>query len=132
MKKQIEEIIQKNFTDPNFNVTVLYEKIGYCESRSFEMIYKYFGMNAQQLIESFRLHQALNMLAEGNLVHKIYGKVGYANVRTFRFAFKKRFKLSCCKCREKLLGCDCSIIELEQFYSTLWMREQNETIKNSE
>ncbi|RMD96127.1 MAG: helix-turn-helix domain-containing protein [Calditrichaeota bacterium] len=92
-----------------------------------EQCYSHYGMSLHQLIETVRLEQAVELLAQdGHKIEHVRRQVGYAYTKTFRRAFKNRLQLTPQQLRAQLADCGDCQQEIENILEHLW---QN-TVKN--
>jgi len=96
---RIYHIIKKNRNNSEFNVKWLAKDMDISYSYLYEIVYKFFDMSPQRLIETIRLEQSIYLISEGMKLIKLYRKLGYDNVRTFRQAFQKRLGMNYSNCR---------------------------------
>jgi|GEM_PF-4041454 len=122
------QIITAKYSNPQFNVDALAEKNGTSTSFLYEVVYARFGMTPQELIEAFRLEQAIHLLAaNGEKIGHIRMKAGYAYTKTFRRAFKNRFNLTPQACRDRLAHAQDRQAEIKCLLDVLW---KTDTMKN--
>ena len=90
----IERVILQNISNPNFGVSMLAEIVNTSPSYLREVVYHFFSMSPQKLIESIKLQRALFMISDGASLHIIKKKLGFTNSRTLRRIFNKRLNAS--------------------------------------
>jgi len=98
-RKEIYTIIQENRANTEFTVKCLAKDMNISYSYLYEVVYKIFDMSPQRLIETIRLEEAIHLIARGMKLIKLYKKLGYDNIRTFRQAFYKRLGINYSTCR---------------------------------
>jgi len=89
----IDKILEECFSDPNFCVERMSNKLGISVSYLRELIINHFEIRPQKLIENYRLTKSLELLENDLNEYDIIKQIGYSSTRTFRRAFKNRFKL---------------------------------------
>jgi AraC-like DNA-binding protein len=99
---QIKDIIERNKNNEQFTVNCLANELGISYSYLYETVYKLFDMSPQQLIETIRMEEAVRLVAAGVKLIRIYKRIGYDNLRTFREAFHKRLNTNYSSCRSTL------------------------------
>jgi len=89
---------EKVYQDSNLNLDILSEKLNTTRHNTSQIINEHFDMNFFELINKFRIDEALNLLEEdknGNLnIIDIAYEIGYNNKVTFNKAFKKATALT--------------------------------------
>jgi signal transduction histidine kinase/DNA-binding response OmpR family regulator/ligand-binding sensor domain-containing protein len=92
---ELQDIIEKNLADPEFNVEVLSDKMYLDRSTLYRKIKALTGESAIQFIRSFRLKRAAQLLRDkfGN-VSQVSLEVGFSNTAYFAECFKKQFQQS--------------------------------------
>jgi len=114
-------IILNNYSNPQFNVNNLAEKMGKSTSFLREVVYAAYGMGLHELIETIRLEQAIKLLgANGEIIDLTRIKTGYAYSKTFRAAFKKRLNLTPQECKHKLAQAENKRSQMERLVKALW------------
>lgn len=90
--------VQKVYRDSSLNLETLSEKLNTTRHNTSQIINEHFDMNFFELINKFRIDEAINLLIEdknGNLnIIDIAYEVGYNNKVTFNKAFKKTTSLT--------------------------------------
>jgi AraC-like DNA-binding protein len=124
---KIKEIILQNRANDQFSVNQLAGEMGVSYSYLYEIVQKNFDMSPLQLIETIRLEEAVRLIASGLKQIKIYKRLGYENVRTFREAFSKRLRMNYTSCRSNLDRYEMEEKELEinRYISALWRGRDN-------
>jgi len=88
----------KVYRDSNINLETLSEKLNTTRHNTSQIINEHFDMNFFELINKFRIEEAINLLMEdknGNLnIIDVAYEVGYNNKVTFNKAFKKATSLT--------------------------------------
>lgn len=126
-KSRILDSIEKNIPNYQFSVTRLANEMGISYTYLYEIVNDQFGMSPFQLIETLKMEKAIRMVANGIKMIKIYKKLGYGDIRTFREAFFKRLQMNYSTCRanlEKHTGIR-KETEIEKYISGLWKYGDN-------
>ena len=89
----INNILCDCYSDPNFCVERMADKLEISTSYLREIICLNFEICPQKLIESFRLQKSLDLIEKDLKEYEIVIQIGYSNTRSFRRAFKKRFRI---------------------------------------
>jgi len=91
--KEVRLLIEKNLSDPEFNVELLAKKMYISRSGLYKKIYAFIGETPVEFIRNFRLERAKQLLEAnyGNIT-EIAQEVGFANVAYFTKCFKELFK----------------------------------------
>jgi methylphosphotriester-DNA--protein-cysteine methyltransferase len=115
------QMILENYSNPQFNVNCLAEKLGKSPSFLREVVYAAYGMGVHELIETVRLQQVIELLgANGDLIEQARIKTGYAYSKTFRTAFKKRLNLTPQECKDTLASAEDKPAQIEGLLQALW------------
>jgi len=92
---EIENHIKERCFDKSFNVESLSEELQVSESYLREIININYHCSPHHLIETIRLEKAIRLLADYDMnIYSVCANVGYANLKTFRQAFKRRTGMS--------------------------------------
>jgi AraC-like DNA-binding protein len=94
MWKEVLFEIENDFLHHDFCIKKLIDKYNCCYSELYEHFYSKFNIPPSKYVENKRLDYTLELLANNQTIVIIAKKCGYANSRTFRTAFKKRFNIS--------------------------------------
>jgi AraC-like DNA-binding protein len=116
----IKKIIEENAANYHFTVLHLAREMGISYSYLYEIVYGLFGMSPHRLIETIRLERAIHLIAEGKMLIKIYRKLGYGNIRTFREAFYKRLNMNYSRCRLSFENCNSKDEVIRKHIASLW------------
>ncbi|RIA10738.1 AraC family transcriptional regulator [Flavobacteriaceae bacterium MAR_2010_72] len=89
---------ERIYKDSNLNLDLISEKLNTTRHNTSQIINEQFNMNFFELINKFRIEEALNLLQEDingdlNIIDVAY-EVGYNNKVTFNKAFKKETSLT--------------------------------------
>jgi len=103
VRQLIDSTIRRNYEDENFNVTRLCDYLRTNPATLREIIIRIYGLLPKDLIENMRLQYSLHLLLFDMKIIEIAEKVGYANSRSFRTAFKKRLNIAPSEFR-KMIG----------------------------
>lgn len=121
LAEAVLQIIVDNYSNPQFNVNGLAEKLKKSPSFLREVVYTAYGMGVHELIETVRLEQAIKLLgANGEIIDFTRIKAGYAYSKTFRAAFKKRLNLTPQECKHKLTQAENKRSQMERLVKALW------------
>ncbi len=93
-RQLIDNTIRRNYDDENFNVNRLCEYLHTNPSSLREIVIRNYGLLPKDLIENMRLQYSLHLLLFEMKIIEIAEKVGYANSRSFRTAFKRRLNIA--------------------------------------
>ena len=103
--RNILTIINDNFSDPNFTVYKLAEKLNISISYLYEISMIYLNQRPQKIIEAERLKCSLNLISDNNTnLYFVCKKSGYSNMKTYRNAFIRRLDITPSNLRNKLLS----------------------------
>ena len=120
-KEPILHTIRQHYQDPQFNATALADMLERSLSYLCEQSYTHYGMSLHQLIETVRLEQAVELLAQdGYKIEHVRRKVGYTYSKTFRTVFKKRLGMTPKQCATKIRYADDRESEIAHFVTILW------------
>jgi AraC-like DNA-binding protein len=101
----IDALIEKHYGEISFCVSALAEMLNVSTSYLREVIQAQYNMSPNELIESYRMKKAAELLRDSSLkVQCVHAKVGYANGKTFREAFKKHHGMPPIDFKESLLN----------------------------
>ncbi|MBX7151327.1 helix-turn-helix transcriptional regulator [bacterium] len=91
----IDQIIQKRFHEPDFNVNALAAELGISPQRVYEIVRIFRKTTPQELIESFRMEHGKNELLKNRLRRfEIASECGYVHYSTFLRTFKRKYGMS--------------------------------------
>jgi AraC-like DNA-binding protein len=90
--RELQEMIEKNLDDPEFNVEALSKKLYMNRATLYRKIMALTGETATEFIRSYRLKRAAQLL-KGNFgnVTEVALEVGFSNMAYFTRCFKKKF-----------------------------------------
>ncbi|MEP2935381.1 MAG: helix-turn-helix domain-containing protein [Gilvibacter sp.] len=95
LKQQLLSLLeeQKIYRENNINLDTLAERLGTTRHSTSQIINEHFGMNFFELINNYRIQEAMNILKsdtarEKNIIDVAY-EVGFNNKVTFNKSFKK-------------------------------------------
>ena len=90
---EVREILEKNLSDPEFNVEELARKMLVSRSGLYKKIHALIGETPVEFIRNYRLERARQLLKRhfGNIT-EVSQEVGFANVAYFTKCYKKLFK----------------------------------------
>ncbi|MCU0289001.1 MAG: helix-turn-helix domain-containing protein [Acidobacteria bacterium] len=90
--KEIQNIIEKNLTNPSFGVTQMAKLLYISRSSLFKKIKALTGQSAQFYIRSYRLQRAAQLLKAGSgNVTEVAFEVGFSSAAYFTKCFKEKF-----------------------------------------
>lgn len=93
--KEFREIIEKNFTDPDFNVDKLARKLYMARATLFKKVHALLGETPNQIILSTRLERGAQLLrANYGNVTEVAMAVGFSSSTYFATCFKEKFHQS--------------------------------------
>ena len=93
--QEVENHIRKRHADKLFDVNCLAEELKISESYLREKINMGYNCSLHHLIETIRLERAIILLCnKQKYIYSICLEVGYANLKTFREAFKKCMRMT--------------------------------------
>ena len=125
----ILQTIVDNYSNLQFNVNCLADKVGKSPSFLREVVYTAYGMGVHELIETIRLEQAIKLLGtNGEIIDFTRIKAGYAYSKTFRAAFKKRLHLTPQECKHKLAQAENRRAQMECLVKALWENPDNAAV----
>lgn len=90
--KELQDIIEKNLSDPAFNVEHLHQKLYMSRTSLYKKILALTGETPSQFIRSYRLKRAAQLLRAnfGNVTEVAFA-VGFSNTAYFAKCFKEQF-----------------------------------------
>jgi AraC-like DNA-binding protein len=88
----LQEVIEKNLADPDFNVDLLCKKLYMSGATLYRKIHALSGKSPTQYIRSYRLKRAAQLLKDGfGSVTEVAFEVGFSSRSYFTECFKKQF-----------------------------------------
>jgi signal transduction histidine kinase/DNA-binding response OmpR family regulator len=91
--KELLDVIEKNLSDPEFNVEQLGKKLYMSRATLYRKIMALTGDPPLQFIRSYRLKRAAQLLkANFGNVTEVAGEVGFSNIAHFSQCFKEEFQ----------------------------------------
>ena len=119
--KAVENHIRKRYVDRLFDVACLARELKISESYLREVVNGFYKCSPHCLIETIRLEDAVQLLCDERMrIYSVCPKVGYANVKTFRTAFKKRIGMTPEKWRVMLKRSADVQSEIDRMIKDLW------------
>lgn len=86
------QVIEKNLSNPEFDVNSLVNELGMSRSQVFRKIKGITGQSPHQFLQTSKLNEAAKLLTRSGLnVSEVAYELGFGSVRNFRIAFKKQF-----------------------------------------
>lgn len=92
--KKIQDLVQDNLSDSDFNVEDLAKKMGISRSLLHLKMKKATGGSASEFLKKTRLQKATALIHEGKAVSEVAYKVGFNDPNYFSRVFKKEYKVS--------------------------------------
>ncbi|UCH97157.1 MAG: response regulator, partial [Candidatus Aminicenantes bacterium] len=90
--KELQQMIEKNLSDPEFNVEVLSKKLYMNRATLYRKVMALTGESPTQFIRSYRLKRAAQLLrAKFGNVSEVSLEVGFSNMAYFAKCFKEKF-----------------------------------------
>lgn len=89
MKSCLEEIIDREYRNPGFNLAILSAETGVPERKLYKDFKEYFGISFSEYVERIRIHNACDCLRKGMAVKEVAESAGYGSEYSFRRAFKR-------------------------------------------
>jgi two-component system, response regulator YesN len=89
VKLELERIIHDNYSDMNFSLLMVAERMNTSEQRLYKEFKLYFGVTFSDYLENLRIQKAGQLLMEGIAVKDVAVQVGYGSDYSFRRAFKR-------------------------------------------
>jgi DNA-binding response OmpR family regulator/signal transduction histidine kinase len=90
--QELQDVIETNLSDPGFNVEVLSEKLLMGRTTLYRKILAVIGETPNQLIRSYRLKRAAQLLKSGfGNVTDVTFEVGFSSTAYFTRCFKEKF-----------------------------------------
>lgn len=100
--RQLQEVIDRMCSDPEFNVSRLAKAMNMGVSHLSERIFFTFFVSPRILIENARLKKAVLLIHAKADMRLVFSKAGYPSNETFRKAFKRRLNMTPPQCRQWL------------------------------
>jgi ligand-binding sensor domain-containing protein/signal transduction histidine kinase/CheY-like chemotaxis protein len=93
---EIQKILEENISDPEFNSTILRDKLNMSHSFLYRRLKKLTGLSSNELIREYRLQKAAQILKmnTGLNINEIGLKVGFIDPKYFSYCFKKKYDLT--------------------------------------
>ncbi|MHA6482881.1 response regulator [Paenibacillus sp. strain BS8-2] len=91
--KRVTDFIERHYSEP-LRLETLADLFGYNSGYLGKLFKSHTGETFNTYLDKVRIEQAIRMLREGNKVHQVAERVGYANVDYFHAKFKKYKGLS--------------------------------------
>ena len=113
--------IRRRYADRLFCVASLAAELKVSESHLREMVNRHFKCSPHCLIETIRLENAVVLIGDNlSKVYSVCSEVGYANVKTFRIAFKKRTGMTPQECKIALIKSRNIQADIDRIIRNLW------------
>jgi len=90
LKERIIEIVERNYTNPQFDINSLASEMGFSRiyiNTKFNFI---MGCSPHEYLEKARINKAKDLLLEENKIIDVCKSSGYSNKKTFYLAFKRQ------------------------------------------
>lgn len=94
LKGKIKKYVEDNYSDPNFDVNKLANKLEVSRNHLYNRTQFELGCTPHEYIENFRLEKARKLLLQWYNIAFVCKEIGYANKKTFHLAFKKKMNMS--------------------------------------
>lgn len=102
LMERIMKSINKNISNPDFNVDGLTEDVGISRAQLHRKMKEITGISAGEFIRNLRLEQAARLISEGKInITQVAYNVGFNNQTHFSTVFKKHFGMSPSEYAEK-------------------------------
>lgn len=92
--EKIKGSITDNFNDPDFSLSELQEKSGYCDDHLRRLFRKETGMSMLEYLTELRIKHAMRLLSENHMLHysiaEIGAMCGFYDISYFSRVFKKK------------------------------------------
>ncbi|MCJ8274267.1 MAG: AraC family transcriptional regulator, partial [Psychrosphaera sp.] len=88
---RVNEHLEKHHADLDFSAKVLSNALGVSERQLQRKIKAQFDLGFPELLRSYRLNQAIEMLKAGQRVSQIFHIVGFSSHSYFSSCFKAKF-----------------------------------------
>ncbi|NIM18101.1 MAG: response regulator [Candidatus Aminicenantes bacterium] len=89
--KELQDVINKNLSDPDFNVELLAKKLYMDRSTIYRKVLALTGENPTEFIRSCRLKRGAELLKSNYTVLEVALEVGFSSANYFTKCFKKKF-----------------------------------------
>jgi signal transduction histidine kinase/DNA-binding response OmpR family regulator len=90
--KELHQVVEKNLSDPDFNIDLLCEKLLMGRTTMFKKVHALTGETPNQFIQSYRLERAVQLLkANFGNVTEVAFEVGFSSSAYFTKCFKEKF-----------------------------------------
>ncbi|MGM9778374.1 MAG: ATP-binding protein, partial [Prevotella sp.] len=95
LMKRVMKVVNQNYTDPDFNVEALSQKVGVSRAQLHRRMKDITGMTTSDFLRNIRMEQAARLLKEGKInITQVAYSVGYNNQTHFSTVFKAHFGMS--------------------------------------
>lgn len=102
LMERIMNMVNKNISDPNFNVEHLTVDVGISRAQLHRKMKEMTGISAGEFIRNLRLEQAARLIAEGHInITQVAFAVGFNNQTHFSTIFKKHYGVTPSEYSEK-------------------------------
>lgn len=89
---KIIEVIEENLTDPDFNISLVSEKMGMSKSSFFRKLKAITGKSPVEFLQVYKMEKALGLIQAGNHnISEIAYDTGFSYPSYFTLSFKKHF-----------------------------------------
>lgn len=89
--KRVQELMEQNLGEQNFNAIGLSKKLGLSRSSSYRKFKAVLGCSPSDFVQNYRIERSAVLLAEGKTAAETCLRVGYSEPSAFSRAFKKKF-----------------------------------------
>ena len=95
LMKRVMKAVNECYTDPDFNVEALSQKVGVSRAQLHRRIKEITGLTTSDFLRNIRMEQAARLLKEGKInITQVAYSVGYNNQTHFSTVFKAHFGMS--------------------------------------
>jgi signal transduction histidine kinase/DNA-binding response OmpR family regulator len=92
--KNVIDIVNKNLTNPNFNMNELIDQMGVSRSVLYRKLKAITGQSASEFIKNMKLKRAAQLIMKSNMnISEIAFELGYSDLKHFRKSFKEKFNV---------------------------------------
>lgn len=95
LMKRVMKVVNENYTNPDFNVEALSQKVGVSRAQLHRRMKEITGLTTSDFLRNIRMEQAARLLKEGKInITQVAYSVGYNNQTHFSTVFKAHFGMS--------------------------------------
>ena len=94
-KQQVEDCLERCYTDTNFNLNQLAKELLVSRTTLHRIISTLYNKKTSEYINDFRLEKSISLMSSNNLLIKeVAGMVGFTSVKYFSKVFKQKFGIT--------------------------------------